>query len=121
MSRYREQAERWMQEDPDPHTREQLAAMLDDERALADCFGEMLSFGTAGLRGALGPGPNRMNRALVRRVAAQIAKTSSTACSNWSLTTTNWYLWAWLISSRASARRRAMLSAESSPRPARRC
>ena len=39
------------------------------ERALREAFGGRLQFGTAGLRGAIGPGPNQMNRALVRRVA----------------------------------------------------
>ena len=37
---------------------------------LADRFDGMLEFGTAGLRGALGGGPNRMNRAVVLRAAA---------------------------------------------------
>ena len=38
--------------------------------AIREHFGQRLAFGTAGLRGRLGPGPNRMNRALVRQVAA---------------------------------------------------
>ena len=40
------------------------------EADLADRFSGMLEFGTAGLRGALGAGPNRMNRAVVLRAAA---------------------------------------------------
>lgn len=63
-------AEAWMAEDPDPETREATAAMLDDEALLKARFGARLQFGTAGLRGPIGPGPNAMNRSLVRRVSA---------------------------------------------------
>jgi phosphomannomutase len=67
---------RWIDEDPDPVTRAAGEALLaaGDERALADHFGARLEFGTAGLRGELGPGPNRMNRAIVRRVTAGLAE-----------------------------------------------
>ena len=50
-----------------------------DDAGLAERFGARLAFGTAGLRGPLGAGPNRMNRALVRRAAAGLAATSATA------------------------------------------
>jgi len=65
-------AEAWLAEDPDPDTRDELQALLDssDEAGLADRFGAKLEFGTAGLRGALGAGPNRMNRVVVIRAAA---------------------------------------------------
>ena len=48
-----------------------LLAREDDEAAaeLADRFGASLEFGTAGLRGRLGAGPNRMNRVVVQRAA----------------------------------------------------
>jgi phosphomannomutase len=65
----------WMRQDPDPVTRaatERLLASGDDE-ALVAHFGARLQFGTAGLRGEMGPGPNRMNRVLVRRVTAGLA------------------------------------------------
>jgi len=68
-------AKAWLAEDPDPDTRAELAALLDagDDAELADRFGARLEFGTAGLRGALGAGPNRMNRAVVMRAAAGLA------------------------------------------------
>jgi phosphomannomutase len=70
-----EQARAWLEEDPDPQTREELAALLEagDTAALAERFSGMLQFGTAGLRGELGAGPMRMNRALVIRAAAGLA------------------------------------------------
>ncbi|MFC5380211.1 phospho-sugar mutase [Aquipuribacter nitratireducens] len=40
---------------------------------LRDSVGASLTFGTAGLRGRMGPGPNRMNRAVVVRAAAGLA------------------------------------------------
>ncbi len=70
----RARAEAWLAEDPDPDTRAQLEAMLGDEAQLSDCFAQRLSFGTAGLRGALGPGPNRMNRVVVTQAAAGLAE-----------------------------------------------
>src|ERR1700738_310040 len=65
-------AQAWAAEDPGPRTRAEVEALLaaGDAAALADRFGARLQFGTAGLRGKLGAGPNRMNRALVRRAAA---------------------------------------------------
>ncbi|MEU9023207.1 phospho-sugar mutase [Actinomadura sp. NPDC048394] len=75
MSDLRGYAEEWLDQDPDPGTRDELRAILDagDDRALADRFGSRLEFGTAGLRGELGAGPNRMNRVTVMRAAAGLA------------------------------------------------
>ncbi|MFT3839964.1 MAG: phospho-sugar mutase [Myxococcaceae bacterium] len=69
-------AKEWAAHDPDPSTRaagEKLIA-AKDAAALDDHFGQALEFGTAGLRGTLGPGPNRMNRAVVRRTTAGLAR-----------------------------------------------
>ncbi|MFI9462028.1 phospho-sugar mutase [Streptomyces xiamenensis] len=68
-------AEAWLAEDPDPDTRAELAALLaaGDDAALAERFGGTLQFGTAGLRGEMGAGPMRMNRAVVIRAAAGLA------------------------------------------------
>lgn len=66
----------WAADDPDPATRAEAAALLadNDESAIEEHFATQLAFGTAGLRGKLGPGPNRMNRAVVRRAAAGLAR-----------------------------------------------
>ncbi|RKN46913.1 phospho-sugar mutase [Streptomyces hoynatensis] len=68
-------ARAWLAEDPDPDTRRELAALLDagDTEAVAERFLGTLQFGTAGLRGEMGAGPARMNRAVVIRAAAGLA------------------------------------------------
>ena len=50
-----------------------LPDVLEARAELDDAFDGSLAFGTAGLRGRLGPGPNRMNRVVVRRAAAGLA------------------------------------------------
>ena len=74
----RAEAERWIAGDPDERDRAELRALLDDggevaAAELADRFAARLEFGTAGLRGAIGAGPNRMNRAVVRAATAALA------------------------------------------------
>ncbi|MEX1177300.1 MAG: hypothetical protein WEB09_02455 [Nitriliruptor sp.] len=70
-----ERAEAWMAGDVDEETRTAMRALIDadDLALLTDHVGAALSFGTAGLRGAVGPGPNRMNRAVVIRTTRGLA------------------------------------------------
>ncbi|MEL0126302.1 MAG: phospho-sugar mutase [Actinomycetota bacterium] len=68
-------ARAWLDQDPDPATRSELQRLIETNDAeLADCFAGRLHFGTAGLRGPLGPGPNRMNRVVVLQSAAGLAR-----------------------------------------------
>lgn len=69
-------ASAWADQDPDPETRDELARLIDqrDVAELASRFSSRLDFGTAGLRGELGAGPNRMNRVLVAQAAAGLAQ-----------------------------------------------
>ena len=74
-------ARAWRAEDPDPVTAEELSVLITraqngDPEAVAElvaAFDGTLQFGTAGLRGRLGPGSNRMNRIVVARAAAGLA------------------------------------------------
>jgi len=69
-------ARSWQSQDPDAETKVELEALIlaGDEQSLTERFGQRLSFGTAGLRGELGAGPNRMNRVLVAQAAVGIAR-----------------------------------------------
>lgn len=55
----------------DPETRKAVAAL--SEKEMLECFGSELEFGTGGLRGIMGVGPNRMNRYTVRKATAGLA------------------------------------------------
>src|SRR3569623_3738247 len=75
---FREAAEAWLSEDPDPKTAAALRALIaradtgdaKAQRALHERFAGQLEFGTAGLRGILGPGPQKLTRVLVRKEPA---------------------------------------------------
>jgi phosphomannomutase len=76
-------ARSWHDDDPDPETRAEVERLLGgngsrgagpDLEGLSDRFGASLAFGTAGLRGEMGAGPNRMNRVTVMRASAGLAR-----------------------------------------------
>ncbi len=81
MTELTEQVQAWIDADPDPDDQAELGALLDRSRAgeddataaLTDRFSAPLAFGTAGLRGPMEAGPNRMNRAVVIRASAGLA------------------------------------------------
>ncbi|MDF2152723.1 phospho-sugar mutase [Vibrio sp. CAU 1672] len=65
------QITQWLARDPDPKTREELQYLVDSNNVqeLEDRFASRLAFGTAGLRGKVGAGPNRMNRLVIQETA----------------------------------------------------
>lgn len=82
-----DRARAWIAADPDPNTRDDLARLVDDASSNADParqakalhdlgerFAGPLEFGTAGLRGIMGAGETRMNRAVVLRTTAGLAR-----------------------------------------------
>ncbi len=70
---YAEECKKWViSHAVDEYTKAQAILMLDDEEQLKSCFGSSLSFGTAGLRGIMGPGTNRMNIITVCRATKGI-------------------------------------------------
>jgi len=81
-----DRVETWIKHDPDPSTRAEIAELLekaksrpDEEGAraraeLEERFAGPLAFGTAGLRGLIGGGESRMNRAVIRRTTYGLGK-----------------------------------------------
>jgi phosphomannomutase len=75
----RERVLAWIADDPDGGDQAELRGLLGDGSdaawdELADRFAGRLEFGTAGLRGVIAAGPNRMNRAVVRAATASLAQ-----------------------------------------------
>ena len=70
------QAQEWIEHDPDPETRSELLELIkaNNTEELDDRFSRRLTFGTAGIRGIQGGGPNRMNRLTLRKVAVGISQ-----------------------------------------------
>lgn len=66
----------WQAADPDPTTQAEVSELLQQQEytALQERFSQRLVFGTAGLRGLRGAGPNRMNRLLVRITTAALGQ-----------------------------------------------
>lgn len=58
----------------DKDTRAELEAIQDAEDVIEDSFYKNLTFGTGGMRGVMGPGPNRMNRYTVRKASEGLAR-----------------------------------------------
>lgn len=69
-----ERYQQWCEQAPlDKAGRAALAAMQNDETERKGCFGAELQFGTAGIRGIMGIGTNRLNDFTVRRTAQGLA------------------------------------------------
>lgn len=74
MEDYRKAYEEWLN-DPyfDEATRAELKAIENDDKEIRERFYTALEFGTAGLRGIIGAGTNRMNQYVVQRATQGLA------------------------------------------------
>ncbi|GAB2643321.1 phospho-sugar mutase [Vibrio panuliri] len=71
-----EKMTQWLAIDPDPKTRQELQTLIEQQQTteLEDRFRCRLEFGTAGLRGKVGAGPNRMNRLVIQQTATGLGQ-----------------------------------------------
>ena len=65
-------------QDLESHLSQELVALAEDKVALEDAFYAPLEFGTAGMRGILGPGINRMNIYTIRQATEGLARFMNT-------------------------------------------
>lgn len=71
---YRMRYQRWMEnEQLEPELRQELEKIAGNDREIYERFYQDLTFGTAGLRGMMGAGTNRMNGYTVQRATAGLA------------------------------------------------
>lgn len=64
----------WLGYDYDPQTREKVTWLIENDPAvLHECFGQRLAFGTGGMRGFMGVGPNRLNIYTIGAAAQAVA------------------------------------------------
>lgn len=72
---YKQRYEAWLTSPViDEATKEELRAIAQDEREIKERFYQELEFGTAGLRGVLGAGSNRMNEYIIARATDAFAR-----------------------------------------------
>ncbi len=70
---YKEVAQSWLEGNYDEETKAEIRQLMKDPAALEDAFYRNLEFGTAGLRGVMGVGPNRMNKYVVAMATQGLA------------------------------------------------
>ena len=71
---YTEEYQKWMNSNfIDKETKNELNTIKDDEKEIQDRFYKNLEFGTAGLRGVMGAGTNRMNKYTVAKATQGLA------------------------------------------------
>lgn len=72
---YKKEYERWKEADlPDFDLRRELDSLSGKDEEIKEHFGRSLEFGTAGIRGTLGVGTNRMNIFVVRQATEGLAR-----------------------------------------------
>ena len=74
MKDYMKEYKRWCESDEfDEETKKELLSIMGDKEEIEDRFYKELEFGTAGLRGVIGAGTNRMNKYTVGKATQGLA------------------------------------------------